>query len=105
MREFHHLGMPTDKKRDGELWVEETRVWVKMPDDNPYCIEFLRYEPDSPTPEALKTQPHLAFRTDDLRRDIEGKNVILGPFKPMEGMEVVFIEDDGVVVEFMEIQD
>lgn len=105
MRQFHHLGMPTDRKQEGETWVEATRVWVTAPDDHPYSVEFLRYEPDSPVEPPLRNQPHLAFRTDDLHRDIAGKNVILGPFKPMEGMEVVFIEDQGLVIEFMEIAD
>jgi len=28
MREFHHVGLPTDEKQPGEVYVEETKVWV-----------------------------------------------------------------------------
>ena len=102
MREFDHVGLPTTEKQENEVWVEDTRVWVTSPDDHPQRVEFLRYEPDSPVTGPLRELPHFAFRTDNLRREIEGEEVILGPFAPLEGLEVVFIFKDGAVFEFME---
>ena len=68
-------------------------------------IEFLRFEPGTSVEPPVRTMPHFAFKTDDLKRDIEGENVILGPFDPMENLTVVFIEKDGAVFEFMEFRD
>ena len=43
MRQFHHMGLPTDDRQAKEVWVEATRVWVTAPEDHPYKVEFLRY--------------------------------------------------------------
>ena len=32
---------------------------------------------------------------------IAGKNVVLGPFAALNGLRVVFIEEDGAVIEYM----
>ena len=102
MREFHHCGLPTDDKQPDETYVEATKVWVTDPMKHPYKVEFLRYEPDSPVTGPLRDLPHFAYKTDNLKRDLEGEDVILGPFNPMEGLEVVFIHKDGAVYEFMQ---
>jgi hypothetical protein len=39
---------------------------------------------------------------EDLDKEIEGAEVLLGPFKPNEHLRVVFIYRDGVTWEFME---
>jgi hypothetical protein len=102
MREFDHIGLPSTEKRPGEMFVESTRVWVTSPTESDQMVEYLRYEPDSPVTGPLRTLPHIAFRVDNLEREIEGEQVILGPFVPAEGLRVVFIYKDGVVWEFME---
>lgn len=102
MREFHHVGLPTDQKQEGETYVPETKVWVTDPLKHPYRVEYLRYEPDSPVIGPLRERPHFAFRTDDLASELAEKEVILGPFQPMEGLQVAFIVQDGAVFEFME---
>jgi len=102
MREFHHVGLPTDEKQPGEVYVEETKVWVTNPEKHPYRAEYLRYEPDSPVTGPLRELPHMAFKTDDVQREIAGKQVILAPFEAMEGLTVAFILQDGAVFEYMQ---
>ena len=102
MREFHHVGLPTDEQQAGETYVPDTKVCVTDPLEHPYRVEYLRYEPDSPVTGPLRDQPHLSFRTDNLAAEIEGQEVILEPFQPMEGLQVAFILQDGAVFEFME---
>lgn len=102
MRDFDHIGLPSDVKRPNEMWVESTRVWVTSPTESPDMIEYLRYEPDSPVTGPLREKPHVCFRVDDLDKEIEGEEVILGPFAPAENLRVVFIYKDGLVYEFME---
>jgi len=102
MRKFHHMGLPTDDKQPGEWYVEETKVWVTNPEDHPYKVEFLRYEPDSPVTGPIRDLPHMCFETDDYQREIEGKEVILGPFRPDDTRTVVFVIEDGVAVEYMQ---
>ena len=102
MREFHHVGLPTDDKQPGEVYVAATKVWVTDPAEHRYRVEFLRFEPDSPVTGPVREQPHFAYKVDDLRREMAGKRVLLGPFVPMAGLEVVFVYEDGAVIEFMQ---
>ncbi len=102
MREFHHMGLPTDDKQPDEVYVDATKVWVTNPDEHRYRVEFLRFEPDSPVTGPVRNLPHIAYKVDDLQREIGGKEILLGPFMAMEGLQVVFIFENGAVVEFME---
>ena len=45
--QYHHTGVVTDQKQPNEFYVEATKVWVTDPDDHPYRIEFLRFEPNT----------------------------------------------------------
>ena len=47
--QYHHTGVVTDQKQPNEFYVEATKVWVTDPDDHPYRIEFLRFEPRQAT--------------------------------------------------------
>src|SRR6056297_2362646 len=100
MRKFHHIGLPTDEPKEGEWYVEETKVWVTDPEDHPYMVEFLRYEDDSPVEGPLRELPHVCFETDDYKSEIEDAEVILGPFRPDDQRTVVFVMQDGCVFEY-----
>ena len=102
MREFHHVGVPTTQKHDNEAYLPDGKVYITPVEDSPYAIEWLRFEPDSPMPEQLKTTTHLAFKVDDIQAEMEGKEVLLEPFKPMESLTVAFIMHEGVPVELMQ---
>jgi hypothetical protein len=102
MRFFDHVGVPTEDKQHNEMYVPATKVWVTDPAQHPHKIEFLRFEPDSPVKGAVRNQPHMAFRVDNLDEAIKGEEVVLGPFDATETLRVVFILKDGAVYEFME---
>lgn len=100
---FDHIGLKTDKKKEGENWVESTRVWVTNPKTHPYHVEWLRYEPDSPVPKAIKERPHIAFRVESIEEASEGLKVLIEPFEVGGFVRVGFYEyRDDTVVEFME---
>lgn len=101
-RRFHHVGVITDLPQPGEIYVPATKVHVTNPNAHPYRVEYLRFEPDSPVEGPVRLLPHMAFEVDDLQAAIAGEKVLLGPFRAMEGLEVVFIFKDGAVFEFMQ---
>ena len=78
--QYHHTGVITEQQQPGEVYVEATKVWVTNPDDHPYKVEFLRFEPDTPVVPPLRDHCHTAYTVDDLGAAIAGKNVVLGPF-------------------------
>lgn len=103
---FDHVGLITDEQQEGESWVEATRVWVTSPRAHPYNVEWLRFEPDSPVTGPLRTQPHVAYRVEDVQRAIEGHVVLAEPFDVGDGFVMVaFVDVDGAVVEFMQYTD
>jgi hypothetical protein len=100
---FDHLGLVTDERRPGESWVEATRVWVTSPRADPFNIEWLRFEPDSPVTGPLRTEPHVAYRVHDVGAAIAGHDVLAEPFDVGDGfLTVAFVLAGGAVVEFMQ---
>src|SRR5215831_94524 len=80
MRTFDHVGIPIAQNQLEEMYVGQTKVWVTDPLRHPQRIEYLRFEPDSPVTGPVRELPHMAFRVDHLEREIEGAEVLLGPF-------------------------
>jgi hypothetical protein len=102
MRAFDHVGVPTAEKQPEEMYVADTKVWVTDPLRHPHRIEYLRYEPDTPVSGPVRDLPHMAFRVDNLEREIEGAEILLGPFQPTSTLRVAFVLRDGAVFEYME---
>jgi hypothetical protein len=101
MRQFHHIGLPTDESRAGEYYVEETKVWVTDPRRHPYRVEYLRFEADSPVKGPVRDMPHVAYRVDDLTTELAGEEVLIEPFEPSPNFTVAFVLKDGAVIELM----
>jgi hypothetical protein len=100
---FDHIGVPTSERKQGESWVEATRVWVTSPRAHPYNVEWLRFEPDSPVQGPLRTDPHIAYRVDDVHEAVDGHSVLAEPFDVGDGfLKVAFVQVDGVLVELMQ---
>ncbi len=102
MREYHHVGIPTDVERDGETYLEQFKVFVSGYDTSPYGVEWMRFEPDCPLPDLVKQVPHVAFKVDDLEAELRGKDVLIEPNSPSEGVRVAFIVENGAPIEFLE---
>jgi len=99
---YHHLGIPTQQPRPDETYLEGFKTYVSGYETSPFGIEWMRFEPDCPLPELVKTVPHVAFEVDDLDAALVGQEVLIPPNKPSEGVRVAFIVHDGAPVEFLE---
>ncbi len=78
-------------------------MYVSGYGNNPYGIEHMRFDDDADFPEIVKNMPHIAFEVDDLKAELEGKNVIIEPNSPSPGVIVAFIEFNGTPVELLQI--
>jgi len=65
----------------------------------------MRFDPDCPLPDLVKTVPHVAFVVDDLVAAIAGRDVLIPPNSPSPGVTVAFIVDNGAPIEFLELDD
>lgn len=103
MREFDHIGLPSDQLRSDERFVERTQVWVTDPHAHPFRVEWLRYLPGSTAPEKLRRTPHVAYHVDSIEVEAAGLTALLAPFSSVAGHRVGFYEtNDGAVIELME---
>lgn len=103
MRKYHHIGIPTEEKKPGERYIEHLKMYVSGYEDSPYSVEWMRFESDCSLPELVQTVPHVAFEVDDLEKELEGKETIIEPNSPSEGIRVAFIEHNGAPVEILEV--
>jgi hypothetical protein len=99
---YHHLGIPTTVPQPGETYLEDYKAFCTDHENNPYGIQWMRYEADCPLPELVKTVPHVAFEVEDLARALEGQEILIAPNRPSAGVLVAFVICDGAPVEFLE---
>ncbi len=101
---YHHLGIPTTKKMAGEKYFETLKFYHSGFEDSEFGIEWMRFEDDSPLPELVKTVPHLAFEVENLEAALIGRNILIEPNSPSDGITVAFIQDNGAPIELLEIK-
>ncbi len=68
--QYHHLGIPNTIPREKEHYFEKFKMYHTNFDDNPYGIEWLRFEEGCDFPPLVKTSPHIAFKVDNLEEAI-----------------------------------
>ncbi|HUT25683.1 MAG TPA: hypothetical protein VM492_15190 [Sumerlaeia bacterium] len=102
--EFKHFGVPTSEKQENETYIAGAKVHVTDPDSHPYAVEFLRFEPDCPMPEAVQTRCHAAFRVESLEEALKGQNVIIEPFDATDTLRCAFITEGDAIIELMEMK-
>lgn len=100
---YNHLGIPTTTSREGETYLARFGMHVTDHEANPFGIQWMRFDADSPLPQLVKTVPHVAFEVDDLAQALEGREVIIAPNSPSPGVMVAFVVVQGAPVELMQI--
>lgn len=98
---FNHVGLPTKVAFPGEIRLEHLKMTVSDHKNNPFGLQWQRYDEDAPYPEVVKTVAHVAFEVDDLMEAIKGHKVIIEPNSPSPGVMVAFIEVNGAPVELL----
>ena len=99
---YHHFGIPTDIPRPEDEYLAEYKTYASGYLQNPYGVEWMRFEPSSSLPELVKTVPHVAFVVDNLEKATAGKVLLGEPNSPSKGVTVAMIVDNGAPVEFLE---
>lgn len=102
MRKYHHIGIPTDTPQPGETYLPAYRLFCTDHENNPYAIQWMRYEAECPLPEVVKTVPHVAFEVEDLAAALAWCEILIEPNSPSEGVLVAFILCEGAPVELLQ---
>ena len=101
---YHHIGIPTTERRAGEYYLEKFGMHVLGYEKSAYGVEWLRFDPESPLPEIVRTVPHVAFEVDDLDSALRDKEILIEPNSPSPGVRVAFIVENGAPIEFLEFE-
>lgn len=99
---YHHIGIPTGKPLPEKDYIEKYRCYASGYSESPYGVEWMKFDPDCPLPELVKTVPHVAFVVDDLEEAIAGKEILIAPNRPAKGVRVAFIVDGGAPIELLQ---
>ncbi|MFA7692756.1 MAG: hypothetical protein GX117_04880 [Candidatus Hydrogenedentes bacterium] len=102
--EFHHFGVPTQEKQKNERYIEGAKVFVTEPEENPFRIEFLRFEEGTSMPPEVCQGAHAAYMVSSLDEAMAGREVIVPPFNASDTLRCAFIKDGDAVIEIMEQQ-
>ena len=99
---FHHLGIPTTEIKQGERYSPFFDMYTSDSDCESMRIQWHRFGPASSLHPIIQSQPHVAFKVDNLERAIAEMQLLLGPYEPIENFRVAIIEDHGQPIEFIQ---
>src|SRR3974390_15780 len=105
MRRYHHIGIPTSQPRPGERHIEHLKIFIVGHENSEFGVEWMRFEADAPVPELVRQVPHVAFEVSDLAAELVGREILIAPNSPSEGVRVAFIVENGAPIELMEFTD
>jgi hypothetical protein len=100
--QYHHIGIPTQTPRKDETHVPHLGIHVAGFETSPCGVQWMRFDPDAPYPEVIKTVPHVAFEVDNLEAALVGQEILIPPNSPSAGVMVAMVLDHGAPVELME---
>lgn len=98
---YHHFGIPTHEVKANERYSSTFKMFT-TDGNNPFRIQWHRFEEGSSLHSLVQTTPHVAFKVNNLDEAIKRKNVILAPYLPFSGFRVAMIEVAGAPVELIE---
>jgi hypothetical protein len=99
---YHHIGIPTQTPRPDEIHIPRLHIHVAGFETSPCGVQWMRFDPDAPYPDVVKTIPHVAFEVDDLMAALAGQEILIPPNSPSAGVKVAMILDHGAPIELME---
>ncbi|HTW46480.1 MAG TPA: hypothetical protein VMD92_00955 [Acidobacteriaceae bacterium] len=105
MRRYHHIGIPTSQPRPGERHIERLKIFIVGHENSEYGVEWMRFEADAQVPELVRQVPHVAFEVSDLASELAGREILIAPNSPSDGVRVAFIVENGAPIELLEFTD
>ena len=103
MKSFHHIGLVTDTEKPNEIYFDSLKVFATDPTNDPNKVEWVRFEPESPLADTpVAKMPHVSWAVDDLDKETEGLDLVVGPLTVGEGIRIAYFMMDGALIEYLE---
>ncbi len=98
---YDHFGIPVKQKSKGMIYFHEFKVWCSDYEQDPYRIEWIFFEKDTPFHPLIQMVTHVCFLVRDIQKAVLGKKLLLKPTF-FQGYQMAFIEENGVPIEFIQ---
>ena len=105
MRRYHHIGIPTTESKPGETHLEDLKLFVVSHQKSEFGVEWMRFEADAAVPDLVRRVAHVAFEVTDLSSELAGREILIPPNSPSDGVRVAFIVENGAPIELLEFTD
>jgi len=99
MRRYHHIGIPTTESRPGETHLKNLKLFVVSHQKSEFGVEWMRFEADAAVPDLIRRVAHVAFEVTDLSSELVGREILIPPNSPSDGVRVAFIVENGAPIE------
>ncbi len=99
MRRYHHIGIPTTEAKSGETHLKHLKLFVVSHEKSEFGVEWMRFEADAAVPDLVRQVPHVAFEVADLASELAGREILIPPNSPSDGVRVAFIVQNGGPIE------
>ena len=100
-----HLGIPVQRKtmEHQYTYVEPIKLHVTNADNHEYKLQYVYPERESPLPESVKTENHLAIEVENIEDEIKNFDEILYPPVDVFGkMKICFVRKENIIFELTE---
>jgi hypothetical protein len=81
------------------------KTFIVGHENSEYGVEWMRFEADAPIPELVRQVPHVAFEVSDLASELVGREILIAPNSPSDGVRVAFIVENDAPIELLEFTD
>ena len=105
MRRYHHIGIPTTEAKPGETHLKHLKLFIVSHEKSEFGVEWMRFEADAAVPDLVRQVPHVAFEVADLAAELAGREILIPPNSPSDGVRVAFIVENGAPIELLEFTD
>ena len=82
--------------------MKHLKLFVVSHEKSEFGVEWMRFEADSAVPDLVRQVPHVAFEVADLASELAGREILIPPNSPSDGVRVAFIVENGAPIELLE---
>ncbi|MDR3256604.1 MAG: hypothetical protein LBT18_02985 [Endomicrobium sp.] len=104
---FHHIGIPIEKSKIGKgaKYSPLYKMYTKDGKNNlGLHIQYHAFDEGSSLNKRIQTNVHIAFKTKNIEKSIEGYEVVMPLYEPFKGYKCACIIVNDTLIEIIETQ-
>lgn len=82
--------------------MKHLNLFVVSHQKSEFGVESMRFEADAAVPDLVRRVAHVAFEVTDLSSELAGREILIPPNSPSDGVRVALIVENGAPIELLE---